>query len=280
MQIAINAWTFPDGLSPEQRLAAAASAGFEGIELTLDADEALHFDTPVETFAALARRANDAGLQVVSLATGEFWRTNYAATDQAIRKRAVDLTLRMLDRAAALEAGAILVVPAVVGTWDQPQPQVSYVDALYRTFDALCRLRSEAESRGVTIALENVWNRFLLSPIEAVELVDRVNSPHVGWYLDTGNVLAHGYPQDWIATLAGRIQRVHVKDYDLARPGVAGFCALGEGSVDWPGVLAALRQVGYAGPLTYEGCGDPTQVCRSLRSLVNGQPIRKEDAPR
>lgn len=270
---AVNAWTFPAELPPERQLVEAAAAGFEAIELTIAADGPLRFDTPLEVFAGLTGRAADLDLRVVSLATGEFWQTNYADQDETVRRRAVDMTLRMLDRAAALRAEAILVVPAVVGTLAEPRPRVSYADALLRTFDTLRRLRHEAESRGVTIALENVLNRFLLSPLEAADLIDRINSPYVGWYLDTGNALPLGYPEDWIATLGGRIRCVHVKDYDLTRPGEAGFCPLGEGSVNWPGVIDALRRVGYHGPLTFEGPGDPTDVQRRLSNIINGQPV-------
>ena len=269
---AINAWTFPAEMPPEQQLAEAAAIGFDAIELTIATDGPLRFDTPLETCTALADRAAELHLRIVSLATDEFWQTNYAAPDESTRQHAVDLTLRMLDRAAALQADAILVVPAVIGTLAEPRPRVSYADALHYTFDTLRRLRHEAESRGVTIALENVLNRFLLSPLEAAELLDRVNSPYVGWYFDTGNVMPLGYPQDWVATLGGRIRCVHIKDYDLARPGEAGFCALGEGSVDWPRVIAALRQVGYDGPLTFEGPGDPADVHRRLSNIINDRP--------
>jgi L-ribulose-5-phosphate 3-epimerase len=280
MLTAINAWTFPGELSPGKQLVAAAAAGFEGLELTVASEGPLRFDTTLESCATLARRATDLDLRIVSLASDEFWQTNYAAPDRSTRERAVAFTLQMLDRAVALAADAILVVPAVVGTLDEPQPRVSYADALHRTFDTLCSLRHEAESRGVTIALENVWNRFLLSPIEAADLLDRINSPLVGWYFDTGNVMVHGYPQDWIATLGGRIKRVHVKDYDLSRPGPAGFCPLGEGSVDWPSVIAGLRQAGYNGPLTYEGPGEPEEICRRLSNIINDRPILEKDEAR
>lgn len=272
MIAAINAWTFPAELSVEQQLAAAASAGFGGIELTVEPEGPLCFDTPMETCAALARQAAERGVRVVGLATGEFWDTNYGSPDEATRQRAIDLTIRMLDRAAELAGETVLVVPAVVGDVAQLRPNVSYADALHRTFDALCKLRHEAESRAVAIAVENVWNRFLLSPVEAAELLDRVNSPYVGWHFDTGNVMAHGYPEDWIATLGGRIKAVHVKDYDLSRSGMAGFCELGEGSVDWPGVVGALRDVGYQGSMIYEGKGEPGELCRRLKNIIDGRP--------
>lgn len=272
MYAAVNAWTFPGTLSPAEQLAAAAAAGFAGYEAVIAADGPLRPDTPLPAFHELAERAGERDLQIAGLATGLFWEFNYASPEAADRARAVDLTLRMLDRAAAAGAGAILVVPAVVGVADQPGPTVGYADALHRVGEALGELRYEAEARGVVLAIENVWNRFLLSPLEAADLIDEVNSPYVGFYLDTGNVLAHGYPQDWIATLGGRIRRVHAKDYDLRRPGPAGFCPLGAGSVDWPAVVAGLRAVGYDGPVTYEGPGDPAEIAGRLRAILGAAP--------
>jgi len=270
MYPAVNAWTFSQTASATEQLEAAAAAGFQGFEPVLGRDGPLRPDTPLCEFARLADRADQLGLRLTSLATALFWEFNYASPTPADRQRAWDLTIRMLDAAAAARAGAILVVPAVVGTSEDRQPVVGYADAMYRTIETLCQLRYEAEARAVVLAVENVWNRFLLSPLEAAELIDRVNSPYVGFYLDVGNVLACGYPQDWIAVLGRRIARVHVKDYDLARPGPAGFCAPGEGSVDWPAVVRELLACGYDGPLTYEGPGEPAEICRRIKRILAG----------
>ncbi len=275
---AINAWTFADGTSPEEQIAAAAAAGFGGLELVVAEDGPLRWDTPVSTFAELGARAADAGLRIVSLATGFFWQCNYASAEETLRQRAADVTRRMLERAAAAGAGAILVVPAVVGAADEPRPRVAYADALHYTLEALLTLRHTAEEHAVALAVENVWNRFLLSPVEMCDLIDRANSPYVGVYFDVGNVMSYGYPQDWVATLGQRIARVHVKDYDLRRPGEAGFCPLGAGSVEWPAVIAALRAAGYDGPLTYEGPGKPAEVCRRLEAML-AQPPMAEETP-
>ncbi len=273
MFTALNAWTFAPETSLDEQLAVTASTGFAAIELVLSDDGPLRPDTPLHECTALAQKAADRGVRIAGLATVDFWQINYASPDEADRRRAVELTLSMLDRAAALGAGAILVVPAVVGMAADVRIRVGYADALQRVFDALSSLRHEAEARSVTIAIENVWNRFLLSPVEAADLIDRVNSPFVGFYLDVGNVLAFGYPEDWITTLGGRIARVHMKDYDLSRPGMAGFCPLGEGSVDWAAVVGALRSVGYTGPLTYEGAGEPADICRRLNNILAGRPV-------
>ncbi len=279
MYAAVNAWTFPDAKSADEQLALASAAGFDGIELVISDDGPLRPDTRPAEFERLAARADEHHLRLAGLATALFWQFNYASPDETDRQRARDLTLRMLDQAAAARAGAILVVPALVGKLGDARPQVSYADALHRTAEALSRLRHEAEARCVSLAIENVWNCFLLSPLEAADLIDRVNSPYVGFYLDTGNVTAYGYAEDWIATLGGRIARVHVKDYDVNKPGWNGFCRLGEGSVNWPAVVNGLRAVGYDGPLIYEGPHEPGGICRRIRNILAGQPVLAPEVP-
>lgn len=271
MFAAVNSAIFPVAAPLAEQLAAARSAGFDGVELMIAADTALRADHPLEAYEQARRSAAEVGVALVGLACPLYFQTHFASADPIDRRRAVELTLALLDRAAAAGVDALVIVPAVVGRASDPTPFVSYADALNHTFDALAELRFEAESRGVTIALETVWNRFLLSPVEAADLLERVNSPCVGMCVDTGNVLATSYPQDWIATLGRRVARVHAKDYDLNRPGRAGFCPLGEGSVDWPAVTAALRRVRYDGPVIYEGGGEPAEACRRLRNILAGR---------
>jgi hexulose-6-phosphate isomerase len=277
MYAALNSRTWPDDLAPGEQLVATARAGFAGLELVLSDDGPLCAAAPMREFAAVRRRAEELDLRIVGLATGAFWQFNYASSTETERRRALELTVNLLDRAVAAGAGAVLVVPAVVGRMDEASPRTGYAEAWHRTLEALHELRHEAEARGVALAVENVWNRFLLSPLELAGLIDEVNSPCVGVYLDVGNCLAYGYPQDWIALLGGRIVRVHAKDYDLSRPGYGGFCGLGAGSIDWPAVVSALQQVGYDGAVTYEGAGEPAEICRRLRVILAGSsPVDKE----
>ncbi len=269
MLVSINAWTFEKGLDAAQLAEQAEQAGFEAVELTIEAEGLLTAQTPEEECRRIAATFTDKGLKIASLASALFWQTNYGDPDPTVRRAAKDLTRRGLDIAAWLGTDALLVVPAVVGRSSDPAAKIAYADALDRTFDALTRLRNDAEDRGVQIGLENVWNRFLLSPAELRDLIDRVNSPWVGAYLDVGNIVAFGYPEDWVRTLGRRIVRVHAKDYDLSVPGPAGFdCPLGEGSVNWPAVLAALDEVGYDGPLTYEGKAAPADAAARLRRIL------------
>jgi hexulose-6-phosphate isomerase len=118
------------------------------------------------------------------------------------------------------------------------------------------------------IAIENVWNGFLLSPLEMAELIDRVNSPWVRVYFDTGNAIKLGFPEDWISTLGGRIARVHVKDFKRSFGTVEGFCPLGDGDANWPAIMNTLREIRYAGPLTFEGRGDLSNISQRMDAIM------------
>ncbi len=272
MILAVNAATFADAASVEAQLAQAVAAGFSGFEPVLSDRGPLTHDAREADFSALQQRAADLGIELVGLSSTSYLQYSFGSADPADRQRARDVVLRMLDLAAAAGIGAVLVIPAIVGRPNEPKPRITYLDAYNRTIDALLSLRHEAEARGVTIAIENAWTRFLLSPIEVLRLIDQINSPQVAAYFDIGNVLPFGYPQDWIHTLGRRIARVHAKDYALGTPGPAGFGLPGDGDVDWPAVVAALRGTGYRGPLTYEGGGDAKSACDRLRRILAGAP--------
>jgi L-ribulose-5-phosphate 3-epimerase len=239
---------------------AVADAGWTGLELPFADGAALDEATPQAELATLREHALARGVVITTLSSASFFGAHYASESAAARQAAATLTVRMLDAAVACGAPAVVVIPAVVGAAADARMQVRYADAMRRVFDALRELRHEAEARGVRILLENAWNRFLLSPLEAADLLDRVNSPWTGFCLDVGNVLPMGYPQDWILTLGGRLGCLHVKDYDLSRSGKQAFCAPGEGSVDWPAVREALRRIRFDGPLVYEGPGGRTRA--------------------
>lgn len=251
-----------------ERIRRAAAAGFSSIEIVVGVEGLLRFDSPGREYEELGWAARDCGGEVSALSSAAFFSAHLASPAPETRQAARDRTVRMLDGAAACGAGAIVIIPAVVGRAGDPRPQCTYADALHLAAEALTALRGEAEARGVTIAVENVWNRFLLSPVEMADFIDTVNSPHVGVCFDTGNVMATGYPEDWIRTLGGRIARVHIKDYDVSKPGREGFCPLGTGSVNWSAVGGALREVAYAGPLTYEGGGEPAEIRAAMERVL------------
>jgi hexulose-6-phosphate isomerase len=272
MKKSVNGWTFPKGMPIADVVKQVKAAGFEAFEPTLEGEGELTPTTDEATVRQLGDTIREAGLDVASFATGLYWGSNFTSPDPAVRQAAKELTIAGLDRARWLGTDAFLVVPGLVRHFERlREPVVSYADALTRAYEALRELAPEAESRGVVIAIENVWNGFLLSPVEMRELIDRVNSPWVRVYFDVGNVLVYGFPQDWIDILGARIARIHLKDFKVEIGTIEGFCPLCEGAADWAAVMSALKRAGYDGPLTYEGPGDPADVSQRIdRILATG----------
>lgn len=225
----------PGGLSKDG-LALAREAGFTGVEIpTLD-------DAPARQQAAdLVRRY---GLEVLGVMNRVHWAQPLSDPDPAVRAASVAGLRASLGTACACGAGAVLLVPAVV------TPAVSYEAAWIRSAAEILPVVEEFEAAGVVLAIENVWNRFLLSPPEFARYVDQFESPLVRAYFDVGNIGLYGYAPQWIRSLGGRIARVHVKGFDTRTR--AFTATLGGGDVDWPAVVEALGAIGYDGWVTCE----------------------------
>jgi len=236
----------------ERCFAAAAELGFEGVQPYVEPEGYFSLQADDETLRAVSAAARQAGIVLTSLEIKPF---SYLLTDDdaAVRAAGVTLVRRAMQVAAAMEISAVLVIPGYVGLpWDPSAKPVRYDLAYERTRQGLAELVPDAERLGVSILVENIWNKFLLSPLEFRTLIDEIGSPHVGMLLDTGNLIAFGYPEQWIRILGRRIKEVHLKDYRESVGGVCGFVGLLEGDVNWPEVIAALEEIGYDGFLTAE----------------------------
>lgn len=266
---ALNTWTFHRDTPIKQMAGECAQAGFDGIELAVNPDGEFNPQTAEDDCRHLADVVRDHGLTITSLACGLYLERNFADPDPAIRQSAEELTVALLDRAVWTEAPCVTLIPAVVGRQDSPDLLVGYEDAFHRTYASLRKLAAEAERRAVTLTIETVWNRFLMSPLEMRQLIDAVNSPCVGVCADVANILAYGYPQDWIRILAHRVRTVHFKDFKLVPGSRTSFCPIGDGDVDFTQVMAALRETDYQGPLIVEGAGDPADHFSRLCDVMN-----------
>jgi len=257
MKKSINGWAFDLSVPLADTAKRVKDAGFEAFELTIEGEGQLATTTDESAVRKIGDEIRATGLDVASLACGLFWGASFSSPDPADRDKAKQWTRAGLQAAHWLGTDALLVVPGLVSHFAEPTKMVTgYADALNLAYEGLRELAPEAEKLGVTIAVENVWNAFLLSPVEFRDLIDRVNSPRVQAYFDTGNVLKFGFPQDWINILGKRIVRVHLKDFKVAVGNIDGFCALGDGDANWPEIMKALKGTGYNGPMTYEGPGE------------------------
>jgi hexulose-6-phosphate isomerase len=184
---------------------------------------------------------------------------NFPYSDPAAIRKGVDEMEIALRSANAMGADAVLLVPAVVNE------NVRYADAYEHSQRHVRKLVPLAEELGVVVAVENVWNNFLLSPLEFARYVDELESPWVRAYFDVGNVVAFGWPQDWIRTLGKRIVKVHVKDFKKKQ---REFVQLRDGDVNWPEVRRAFAEVGYTGFITAEVRGGNEKHLRDVAARM------------
>jgi hexulose-6-phosphate isomerase len=246
---------FPSKMPLEECFRKAKDAGFDAIEIPAGGE--IGVDTDPEVVRRLGDAARRAGVAIASFWVSQPLSANpLNSPDPAVRAKGVEAVRKLIDYAVLLGAGAMLVVPGRLGSG--AKFQYGYQDTWDRVSAEMRKLVPFAAKARVILTPENVWNKFLVSPLEMRAFVDQFKSPWVGVHFDTGNIMQWGYPQDWILTLGPRIKRVHVKDYKLSSRAEQGrFVDLLEGDVDWKETMAALVQVGYRGFISPEIGYDP-----------------------
>jgi L-ribulose-5-phosphate 3-epimerase len=240
----INQWCYPGGTSLERIFEISQKAGFDAVELNLnpDGDVGLTMTTTAKEAEDIVDLASQYGLKLRSLSTSLLWKTPLSDSDETVREQGEKVVEKQLQLAEVMGMDTVLVVPGVVTR------QTTYEECYKRSQDSLIKLVKKAEQSKVKIGIENVWNKFLLSPMEMVRYIDELNSPYLGAYFDVGNVLRFGYPEQWIHSLNNRIFKVHVKDFSDENM----FVPLLAGGVNWQQVATALKDIGYKDVITAE----------------------------
>lgn len=227
----------PPKLGYRERFSLAREVGFEAVQANTAPD-------PREA-EEIKRAADDAGIRIDSVMNVGHWDWPLSSPDPAVVAKSLAAMRTSLHNAKLWGAGYVLLVPAVVDA------HTSYRQAWARSQTQIRNLLPLCQELNVVIALEEVWNKFLLSPLEFAAYIDQFRSPWVKAWFDVGNVVFYGYPQDWIRTLGDRIVELHVKDFkrqgDCYR-----WVNLGQGDVDWAEVRQALARIHYSGTATVE----------------------------
>jgi hexulose-6-phosphate isomerase len=253
MKKSISVWSFPAEMTIFECMALAKKAGFDGIELALAETGALSLESTDDEVLSYKKKAQELGIIISGLATGLYWGYSLTSSDSKTSEKAKSIMRKQLDFASLLSVDTILVLPGTVGVDFIPNCEIVDYDVAYdRALAAIKELAPYAEGKKVNIGIENVWNKFLLSPIELRDFIDKVGSDFVGSYLDVGNVLITGYPEQWVKILNKRIKRVHFKDYRRDVGSVAGFVDLLAGDINFPLVVEALEKIGYQSFVTAE----------------------------
>jgi L-ribulose-5-phosphate 3-epimerase len=244
-----------------EKFQAAKLAGYDGVEVDshLNRNEVL-------------QASGSTGLSVHSVCDSKHWELTLSSPDPKVREKGVEALKVALEDAKTFGADAVLLVPGRV------TDSISYDECWNRSSEEIIKAIPFAEQLNVKIAVENVWNNFLLSPLEAARYIDQFQSPWVGAYFDCGNILAYGWPEQWIKILGKRIAKIHIKEYSRKIADTQGKSAgfdvkLREGDVNWTAVMNALDKVGYQGWVSIEMPGGDTpeglkDLCDRLKLIL------------
>jgi len=246
----------PSALSLAERFQLARKAGFQGVEPnTLNA--------PGES-QQYKEAATTAGIEITSIMNSDHWEYPLSDNDPEVVKKCMDGIRTSMQNAHDLNAGAVLLVPGVVTA------DVRYVDVYRRSQEKIRELLPLAKELGVIIAIENVGNRFLLSPLEFARYIDEFDSPFVKAYFDIGNIVTNGYPQDWIRTIGKRLVRVHIKRFEpgVDHPKFDPADRRTQG-ISWVEVSKALKEIGYTGWVTAEVKGGDEAYLMDLSARMD-----------
>ncbi len=258
MKKGINYWAFPpkangELLTASETLQKAKALGYDLVEFTVDPVGAVTPEITREEVETIKTEAEELNIGLETLASGLAWGASPTDPDPKTRETAILNSKRQVEIASWFGCHTILYLPGMVSACFipdfTPQPY-DQVDVWAR--EALEQVLPYAEKLGVRLGVENVWNRYHLSPVEMRNFIDSFNSPFVGAYFDIGNVMLYGHPEHWITILGSRIFAVHMKDFRVEVGNLNGFVDLLAGDVNYPQVMATLEEIGYKGPCTAE----------------------------
>jgi hexulose-6-phosphate isomerase len=253
----INYWSFPGGLDGtldiKTFLAKSKEHGYDAVELCIGEEGALSLKTTEQECRGILDAADSIGIKVASVASGIYWSYALASESASDRAKAVDALKKMIQITSWLKCRTLLTIPGAVDIFFLPNsPVLDYAFVREHALEGLRSVVADAERCNVILGIENVWNKFLLSPIEMKAFLAEIESPHVGAYVDVANVMPYGYAEQWLRILGKQVAGIHFKDFRRAVGTIEGFVDLLEGDVNWPEVMNAIREIGYSGPVVAE----------------------------
>lgn len=248
--------------SLDQVIELCRTAGYDIIELVFREGNDPDINITDEELVHLNQRFKEQGIEVTSLLGNYADQGNFLDPDPAAQEKRMKSLVRTIEIAGALGVGAVLLHPG------QLSVEASYSKIWDSFLGHMRDVAPIAAKHRVAVAIENVWNKFLLSPREMRLFLDEVGSEWVGCYLDTANMMAYGFPEQWIDELGERIKRVHFKDF---RQKEHRFVPLQDGDTDWPRIMEKLRKINYNAGVIHEASGDwdhLVEMARRMRAIV------------
>jgi len=250
------------GDTMEERFQLAKSAGFSGVEIGTQEN-----NSDRKKFKSVA---DDNDIDLFSVMNTKHWGLPLSDPDPEVRAGSAQGVIESIDTAVTIGASTVLLVPAVVND------NITYEQAYQRSQEEIKKIIPIAKEKDIKISIENVWNKFLLSPIEFVNYIDEFDSEMIAAYFDVGNILLYGFPQHWIYTIGNRMDKVHIKGFNSN--GFKWTGLIDDCSIDWNAVMSALTDIGYDDYITAElgvDSNDPVggvhKISQDMDRILAGQ---------
>ena len=246
MKLGYSLFSFSENIDLKNVFSDISRMKYDGVEPVLSEEGYLNPSMRKGEVLEIKKMANANGLEIPSVGVWSLWDNNPVSNDLRIRKKAEDIIERQLEFASILGANTILVIPGYTHCGFAKNPEkVAYNVAYDRAYELFFKLEKVAREYKVSIGIENVWNKFLLSPIEIKKFLDDINSEYVGAYFDVGNIMYIGDPSDYIEILGRHIKKIHISDYRVEQSGLGAFVDIFAGDVDFFEVIKSLKKIGY-----------------------------------
>lgn len=233
----------PAGLSWEKRLTAAAQAGYEFVEISIDdSDQRIaRLDWGPGQRADLLNAVLNTGVPIRSMSLSAHRRFPLGSASARTRLKGLDLFKKAIEFTAYF--GIRLIQVAGCDVYHEESDETSRAHFL----EGLHQAHEWASSAGVMLALEN-WDVECVDTVsKAMWYVQHFNSPWFQLYVDVGNLITTGH--DPVAELQigrGHIAAVHLRD---ALPGDMQYTPFGAGRVPFAGVFSKLSNMDFRGLL-------------------------------
>lgn len=250
MKKSVTIWILEGGVDGSLSIVEGAKkirdAGFDAVELSFNKKGELSFDTSYTTLQTLHDKFERIGIEISSISTLMLNEYSITAKNQDEREYALKIVNRMLEIANLMRIPTVQISPGKVD-FDN-----NYKAVYERSLEECGKLANRAEELGVTLVIENDWNKFLLSPLEFRNFLDQIDSKYLAACLDTRNTYLNGYPHHWIEVLEKKIKKIHLTDLRKIRNVFTEFCDIGDGDIDLCGAVKELKKIHYDGYATIE----------------------------
>ncbi|MBW7922817.1 MAG: sugar phosphate isomerase/epimerase [Rubellimicrobium sp.] len=249
MKLSFNTWvysSFPVWVPAypiDETIKRIAKAGYDGIEIGAATPHAYPDYTGPERRREIRSMLEHNGIALSSMlpAPGGGAGFNVSSPLPEERAAALDQYNKVIDLCADLGGNLVIYVAGwqVYGT-DRRQ-------AWAWSRDALGQVAGHARDRGVTLVIEptSTDSNLVDDCDDAIQMMEEVGAPNVKLMFDTFHALYRNeVPTDYVYRMGPNLAHLHIADVGRSAPG--------DGRIDYPALIAALREVGYDGYLTME----------------------------